>query len=91
VSGTDWQLAVADNGSGKPDGAFAQPKTKLGTCVVKALAKQLDALVVETLSGASGTKVSVAPATFCGCVVSAPYSSGLGLLAVCASQMAQFD
>jgi len=63
VSGTDWQLAVADNGSGKPDGAFAQPKTKLGTCVVKALAKQLDALV-ETLSGASGTKVSVTPATF---------------------------
>jgi hypothetical protein len=31
VSGTDWQLAVADNGSGKPDGVFAQPKTGLGT------------------------------------------------------------
>jgi two-component sensor histidine kinase len=44
VSGTDWQLAVADNGSGKPDGASAQPKTKLGTGVVKVLAKQLDAL-----------------------------------------------
>jgi len=29
VSGTDWQLAVADNGSGKPDGVFAQPKTGL--------------------------------------------------------------
>jgi two-component sensor histidine kinase len=63
VSGTDWQLAVSDNGSGKPDGVFAQPKTGLGTGVVKALAKQLDAQVV-TLSGASGTQVSVTHATF---------------------------
>ena len=63
VSGTDWQLAVADNDSGKPDGVFAQPKTGLGTGVVKALARQLDAQVV-TLSGASGTKVSVTHATF---------------------------
>lgn len=63
VSGTDWRLAVADNGSGKPDGVFAQPKTGLGTGVVKALAKQLDAQVV-TLSGVSGTKVSVTHATF---------------------------
>ncbi|MBR0944392.1 two-component sensor histidine kinase [Bradyrhizobium japonicum] len=63
VSGTDWQLTVSDNGSSKPDGVFAQPKTGLGTGVVKALAKQLDAQVV-TLSGASGTKVSVTHATF---------------------------
>src|SRR3984885_15456805 len=39
VSGTDWQLWVSDNGSGKPDGVFAQPKTGLGTGVVKALSK----------------------------------------------------
>ena len=63
VSGTDWQLAVADNGCGKPDGVFAQPKTGLGTGVVKALARQLDAQVV-TVSGALGTKVSVTHATF---------------------------
>jgi two-component sensor histidine kinase len=63
VSGTDWQLAVSDNGSGKPDGVFAQPKTGLGTGVVKALSKQLNAQVV-TLSGALGTKVSVTHATF---------------------------
>jgi chemotaxis protein methyltransferase CheR len=63
VSGTDWRLAVSDNGSGKPDGVFAQPKTGLGTGVVKALAKQLDAQVV-TLSDALGTKVSVTHATF---------------------------
>src|SRR6202035_5461144 len=63
VSGTDWQLAVSDNGSGKPDGVFAQPKAGLGTDVVKALSKQLGAQVA-TISGASGTKVSVTHATF---------------------------
>jgi chemotaxis protein methyltransferase CheR len=41
VSGTDWQLAVADPGSGKPDGVFVQPKTGLGPGVVKALANSL--------------------------------------------------
>src|SRR5580704_6722687 len=54
VSGTDWKLSVADNGMGKPDGVFAQPKTGLGTGIVRALAKQLDSQVV-TLSGPKGT------------------------------------
>jgi two-component sensor histidine kinase len=63
VSGTDWRLAVSDNGCGKPDGVFAQPKSGLGTGVVKALSKQLDAQVV-IVSGALGTKVSVTHATF---------------------------
>ena len=63
VSGTDWKLSVTDNGSGKPDGVFTQPKTGLGTGIVKALAKQLDAQVV-TLSGPKGTTVSVTHATF---------------------------
>ena len=31
VSGTDWKLSVTDNGVGKPEGVFAQPKTGLGT------------------------------------------------------------
>jgi two-component sensor histidine kinase len=53
VSGTDWKLSVADNGVGKPDGVFAQPKSGLGTGIVKALAKQLDSQVV-TLSGRWG-------------------------------------
>ena len=65
VSGTDWKLSVADNGVGKPDGVFAQPKTGLGTGIVKALAKQLDSQVV-TLSGPMGTTVSVTHATFAG-------------------------
>src|SRR6202011_262526 len=65
VSGTDWKLSVVDNGIGKPDGVFAQPKTGLGTGIVKALAKQLDSQVV-TLSGPKGTTVSVTHATFAG-------------------------
>jgi signal transduction histidine kinase len=65
VSGTDWKLSVADNGVGKPDGVFAQPKSGLGTGIVKALAKQLDSQVV-TSSGPKGTTVSVTHATFAG-------------------------
>jgi two-component sensor histidine kinase len=65
VSGTDWKLSVVDNGIGKPDGVFAQPKSGLGTGIVKALAKQLDSQVV-TLSGPKGTAVSVTHATFAG-------------------------
>jgi two-component sensor histidine kinase len=65
VSGTDWKLSVADNGIGKPEGVFAQPKSGLGTGIVKALAKQLDSNVV-TLSGPKGTTVTVTHATFAG-------------------------
>ena len=49
----------------KTDGVFAQPKSGLGTGIVKALAKQLDSQVV-TLSGPMGTTVSVTHATFAG-------------------------
>ena len=63
VSGTDWKLSITDNGIGKSDGVFAQPKTGLGTGIVNALAKQLNAKV-ETLSGPHGTSVSVTHATF---------------------------
>ena len=63
VSGTDWRLSVTDNGIGNPAVVFVQPKTGLGTGIVNALAKQLDAKV-ETLSGPRGTSVSVTHATF---------------------------
>jgi chemotaxis protein methyltransferase CheR len=63
INGTDWELSVADNGVGKQDGVFAQPKTGLGTGIVKALAQSLNAKV-ETLSGVGGTTVSVTHATF---------------------------
>jgi len=59
----DWKLSVTDNGMGKPEGIFVQPKSGLGTGIVKALAKQLDANVV-TLSGPEGATVTVTRATF---------------------------
>jgi two-component sensor histidine kinase len=61
--GTDWKLSVADNGIGRPEGVFAQPKAGLGTGIVNALAKQLNAQV-ETVSGSKGTTVSITRATF---------------------------
>jgi two-component sensor histidine kinase len=63
VFGKDWKLVVADNGIGKPDGAFAQPKTGLGSGIISALASQLDAQVI-TVSGHQGTIVSVTHSTF---------------------------
>ena len=63
TSGTDWRLSIADNGVGKPDGVFAQPKAGLGTGIVNALAQQLGAKV-ETLANPEGTTVSVTHATF---------------------------
>lgn len=63
VSGPNWQLSVADNGIGKPDGVFAQAKTGLGTGIVRALSHQLDAQVA-TVAGPRGTTVSITHATF---------------------------
>jgi chemotaxis protein methyltransferase CheR len=63
VDGTNWKLSVADNGIGKQDGVFAQPKTGLGTGIIKALAQDLNAKV-ETLAGPDGTIVSITHATF---------------------------
>jgi two-component sensor histidine kinase len=63
IAGTNWKLSVSDNGIGKPNGAFAQGKSGLGTGIVKALSHQLDAQV-ETLAGPEGTTVSITHATF---------------------------
>jgi two-component sensor histidine kinase len=63
VSGINWKLSVADNGVGRPDGVFAQAKSGLGTGIVIALAKQIDAKV-DTVSGQTGTTVSITHATF---------------------------
>jgi len=76
VSGTDWKLSVADNGVGKPDDVFSQPKSGRGTGIVKALAKQLDAQV-ETVSGRQGTTVSITHATFSGKTDSKPLTRSL--------------
>jgi two-component sensor histidine kinase len=63
VIGTNWKLAIADTGIGKPAGGFAQGKSGLGTGIVKALARQLEAQV-ETLASPDGTTVSITHATF---------------------------
>ncbi len=63
VSGTNWKLTVSDNGIGKPDVAASQTKPGLGTSLIKALTRQLDALV-DTASNSNGTAVTVTHATF---------------------------
>ncbi len=63
VAGPDWKLTVSDNGIGKPDMSASDTKPGLGTSLVKALTRQLDA-VVDIVSGPRGTAVSVTHATF---------------------------
>ena len=63
VAGTDWKLTVSDNGIGKPDVSASQTRPGLGTGLVKALTRQLDALI-GTASDSHGTTVSITHATF---------------------------
>jgi two-component sensor histidine kinase len=63
VAGTNWKLSICDNGIGKPGGAFANGKSGLGTGIIRALSKQLDAQV-ETLAGPEGTTVTITHATY---------------------------
>ena len=59
----DWKLTVSDNGIGKPDVKAGESRPGLGTSLVKALTRQLDA-VVDVVSGPQGTAVCVTHATF---------------------------
>ena len=61
---TGWRLAVSDNGIGKPKGHLELEKTTpgLGTIIVEALAKQLDARV-EVVRNPHGTTVSITHGT----------------------------
>jgi PAS domain S-box-containing protein len=54
----NWRLTVSDNGIGKPEGHSVRTNPGLGTTIVEALAKQLDARV-EVLMDPRGTTVSV--------------------------------
>ncbi len=58
VDGAGWQLSVSDNGVGRGDDAHEQVRIGLGTSIVDALARQLDARV-EVSSGPQGTLVSI--------------------------------
>jgi two-component sensor histidine kinase len=62
-SGADWKLVVSDNGVGKNPHTAPLPERGLGTVIVEALAKQLDARL-ETLAGEPGLSVSITRATF---------------------------
>src|SRR5580693_3886383 len=61
---TSWRLAVSDNGIGAPEGQLDSDKQRpgLGTIMVEALAKQLDARVEVTRSR-RGTLVSITHGT----------------------------
>jgi chemotaxis protein methyltransferase CheR len=63
VADTDWKLTISDNGIGKPDVKASQSKAGLGTSLIQALAKQLDARV-DIVSDSHGTAVSMTHATF---------------------------
>jgi two-component sensor histidine kinase len=63
IDGESWKLTVADNGVGKGSEDEVGTRAGLGTAIVQALVKQLDA-VMDTISDSSGTKVSVTRAVF---------------------------
>jgi PAS domain S-box-containing protein len=67
AAGTSWTLAVSDNGIGVPEGHLDLEKTShgLGTIIVEALAKQLDA-GVEVVRTPHGTTVSITHGTLDG-------------------------
>jgi two-component sensor histidine kinase len=57
----DWKLTVSDNGFGKAVGEV--PNTGLGTAIVEALVKQLEARL-DITTGKTGTTIAVTRATF---------------------------
>ena len=62
---SDWKLTVADNGTGRVPGETAEAGSGLGTALIGALAKQLEAQITE-VSTAKGLTVDVTRATFVG-------------------------
>ena len=63
IHDADWKLMVSDNGIGKKEAADLPGQPGLGTSIVDALAKQLDARV-ERNSDRGGMHVSITRATF---------------------------
>lgn len=60
-AGVDWKLTVSDNGTGRRQSHEAS--TGLGTALISALVKQLDAAISET-STTKGLTVGVTRASF---------------------------
>lgn len=63
VDKSDWKLIVSDNGIGKNTVTTSETTGGLGTAIVQALVKQLDAKM-DVASSAKGTSVSITRATF---------------------------
>jgi two-component sensor histidine kinase len=61
--GGDWKLVVSDNGVGKDLADATETVGGLGTVIVQALVKQLDARI-DLLSSPSGLSVAITRATF---------------------------
>jgi chemotaxis protein methyltransferase CheR len=62
---SDWKLTVSDNGTGRLAVQSAEPSSGLGTALISALAKQLEAHITE-VSTDKGLTVDVTRATFVG-------------------------
>jgi chemotaxis protein methyltransferase CheR len=60
---SDWKLTVSDNGVGRSRGEDAPESTGLGTALIGALAKQLNAQITEG-SSRKGLTVEVTRSTF---------------------------
>jgi chemotaxis protein methyltransferase CheR len=60
---SDWKLTVSDNGVGRSPREGSKASTGLGTALIGALAKQLNAQIIEA-STAKGLTVSVTRSTF---------------------------
>jgi two-component sensor histidine kinase len=63
TAGPDWKLTVSDNGVGKSASDSDGKKPGLGTAIVQALVKQMDAQL-ETTSSEIGMSVAITQATF---------------------------
>jgi chemotaxis protein methyltransferase CheR len=64
VAGADWKLTVSDNGVGKTAGEMPLAPAGLGTTIVGALAKQLEASVEMDSGEGGGLTVSITHASF---------------------------
>jgi two-component sensor histidine kinase len=64
VSGADWKLTVSDNGIGKTAEDAVKAVGGLGTAIVSALVRQLEAQMQTVTSPSSGMTVSIERATF---------------------------
>ena len=62
TSKSGWTLSIADNGVGKPHAGAVDATSGLGTSIVQALAKELDASV-DFVSDKHGTTVTIKHAT----------------------------